>query len=67
MFPIGATAQRSVRLKFEPGAVLEKEVIWIRRAQRPQGQAADAVNKTTPPLASVTRISRIGLTSSNCN
>jgi hypothetical protein len=54
--------------------VLEKIVILIRRAQRPQwqgsraarysinnGQAADAANEAAPPLGKVTSISRVGL------
>ncbi len=59
-------------IAFRP--VLEKIVILIRRAQRPQwqgsraarysinsGQAADAANEATPPLGKVTSTSRVGL------
>ena len=57
-----------------PKPALEKRVILIRRAQRPQGQgsraarysiisgqAADAANEPAPPLGNVTRLSRIDL------
>ena len=59
-------------IDFRP--VLEKIVILIRRAQRPQwqgsraarysinnGQAADAANEAAPPPGKVTSISRVGL------
>jgi hypothetical protein len=57
-----------------PRPVLEKMVILIRRAQRPQrqgsrearysinnGQAADTANEAAPPPGEVTSISRVGL------